>query len=108
MFSFSIFVIRCSTVGWLPWLPPGRRAATAASEVPDEDGVHRRPDEAARGAVRAHRLPDGGGAGRRGEEHRAERGDRQGESDRRFSQMFVIKAGERWSCVKPLQLAFYA
>lgn len=25
---------------------------------------------------------------------------------RRFSQMFVIKAGERWSCVKPLQLAF--
>lgn len=27
---------------------------------------------------------------------------------RRFSQMFVIKVGERWSCVKPLQLAFYA
>lgn len=85
-FHLSSFT-RCSAVAWLPRVPssppPPRvqrgRAAAAAAEGPDEDGVHRRSDEAARGAVRAHRLPGGGGAGRGVEEQRAERGDGPGE-----------------------------
>lgn len=65
--------------------PPARgvRAVAPAAEGPDEDGVHRQSDQAARVAVRDHGLPGDGGARGGGEEHRAERGDGQGESDLR-------------------------
>lgn len=75
------FLFRWSPVDLSPRLPSGRlsRAITTASEGSREDGVHRLSDQAARGSIRAHRLPARGGARRSGEEHRAERGNREGE-----------------------------
>lgn len=102
---------RYAASGGLQWIPAARGGAPAvASEVPDEDGVHGQSDQAARGAVRDHGLPRSGDSCRPGEAHRAERGDRQGESDMMIRGVRLSGGREEGTsdrpCVKSLHMYF--
>lgn len=78
-------LFRVPAVFLSPRLPAHTHDLTSTSEGQDEDRVHRQSDQTPGGAVRGHGLSCGGGASAGGEEHRAERGDGEGEFEKTSS-----------------------